>query len=348
LTVAGVLLSEYAIAASLVGLVILAALALTPLREDRYRARTAFILSALATTISYGGYRWLSNLTYRTDVDPSVAAANAKHKIAAVILDLITGVWHSAIGGYGGALESVALYRDSPSTILGVSYGLVIAFVVGVTCGRRRFAASTAPGLPRWKQVSFLSLALIGGLAPVSFMGRSTTLAEFGSRFVIPALPVAAVLTVLLVVTLFRPHVAWIPAAVLGLACGNAAVLVANTAVHHHRLVTSIGAALRPYVFSDSNYTVAVVSMNGMDYELTGIATKDWPTELGKKLWIYDYGAGLAALGSRTTCNPPTDLHKNLRLLERTGPIGRLLWVETRGENLVSIEPYCKGDAKVR
>jgi hypothetical protein len=345
LTISGILVSEYAVAASLAGLAILVESAVARSGEERKRALTTVVFSVLATTVAYVAYRRLSSLAYRADVNPLLAAENATHKVAGVVLDLITGVWHSVIGGYGPALHSVALYWDSPSTILGVSFGLVIALVLGLCCGTPRLAASMESEVHGWKRVCVLSAAVAAGLAPVALMGRSTTLTEFGSRFLIPALPVATVLTVLLVVTLFRKRYVWIPITVLGLVCGNAAVVAANTAAHRHRLVTSIGNALQPYASMDSDYTVAISSMSGMDYELTAKATKDWPAALGKKLWIYDYDAGLAVFGPRTDCNPRAELHKSLRLLERNGPISRLLWLETRGEKLISVEPYCRNAA---
>jgi hypothetical protein len=65
-------------------------------------------------------------------------------------------------------------------------------------------------------------------------------------------------------------------------------------------------------------------------------------------VWIYDYDAGVRAFGARTSCPSELQIHKHLRLLSREGPVDDLLWIEIRGEKMVSIEPYCKTAGSVR
>lgn len=348
LTVAGVLLSEYAVAASLAGMVVLAGWARERGdRAERKRGLTVLTLAASVTAVSYFVYLRLSNLAYRPDVNPVWVAEHAKSSLSALALNLITGVWYSVIGGYGAAVQALALYRDSPSTILGVLYGLLLAATLVLACRNRRDGEPSRTDVNTSQRIAVLVVAVAAALAPVVLMGRRATLTGFGSRFLIPAMPLAAVLTVLLAVTLVRKRMIWVPVALLGLASGNAAIVAANSAIHDRVLAASIGTALRPYVSVEGNYTVAIVSINGMDYELSARATADWPLDLEKKLWIYDKDAGTAAFGARTNCKG-AQLHKSLRLLERNGPIDRLLWVEVRDAKIVSIDRYCNNAAVLR
>ena len=343
----GILISEYATAASLSTLMLLPlVLRRAKTNWQRQRIRGVLVLFATIATISYLVYVRLIDLGYRPDVNPMQAGFTARHHLGGLAANLVTGVWHSVFGAYAAVAGTVGVYWDSKSTIVAVLCGALVALVLCVSS--RGDANAAEEPQPRSQTILMLSAALAAALAPVALMGRSTTLAGFGSRFLIPAMPVAAALTVRIALTIFRPRLVWVPVALLGLVGEYAAVAQASSAIHQRDFAASIGTALRPLVAANGNYTVAILSINGMDYELTARATSNWTLELERKVWIYDYDAGVRAFGARTSCPSELQIHKHLRLLSREGPVDHLLWMEIRGEKMVSIEPYCKTAGSVR
>lgn len=343
----GILISEYATAASLSTLVLLPlVLQRAKTNWQRQRIRGVLVLFATLTAISYLLYVRLMNLGYRPDVNPMQAGLTARRHMAGLATNLVTGVWHSVFGAYASVAGTAGLYWDSKSTIVAVLCGALVAAVLCVS-SRNHADAAEEPQL-RSQTILMLFAALAAALAPVALMGRSTTLAGFGSRFLIPAMPVSAALTVLIALTIVRLRLVWVPVALLGLVGGYAAVTQVSSAIHQRDFAVSIGTALRPLVTANGNYTVAVLSINGMDYELTARATSNWALEFERKVWIYDYDAGVRAYGARTNCPSDLQIHKHLRLLSREGPLDHLLWIEIRGEKIVSIEPYCKTAGSVR
>jgi len=344
LLIAGVLISEYAVAASLSGLAIQALLLVRSTGPDRRRLRTTLILFAAVTAISYLVFLRITDSTYRPDVNPAQAGLTLRRHLPVLATDLVTGIWHTVLGAYATVAGMLGIYWDSRSTILGVALGALAAFFLWRACrpGTRNESAISPAA------VAGLLAALLAALIPVVMMGRSTNLPGFGSRFLIPALPVATALTLTLALTLFGKSHIWAVVTAFGMIAGYAAVTQSSTLIHQRDLAASLGGSLRPYIDSEAGDTVAVASVNGMDYELTARAAAAWPSNLEKRLWIYDYDAGTKAFGERTACPAAPQIHKSLRRLTREGPVARLLWLEIRGERLVSVEPYCTTPEPIR
>ena len=92
-----------------------------------------------------------------------------------------------------------------------------------------------------------------------------------------------------------------------------------------------------------------------MQWELVPRLGADWPSGLTEKLWAYRYGGGpplaghreeaVKVLGPRERClhRPTRSIRKNIRQVQRRGPVEQVLWVAAGPGDSVIIEPYCKG-----
>lgn len=338
LAIAGVAFSEYAIAAVASGLIVfLGTRFATRCGNDRTRIWIATVVLALATAITYVVFLHFSQLeSSRPDVSPHMVGEAAKKGVASIALNVVNGAWHAIIGGYASALGRAGLYWDTKSSLAAIFYGAMTAALLMALIRRKSCDAPISRIRP-----SILLLAVAVGLGPVALMGRGTALPDFGSRFIIPVLPLAAACTVWIATTIANRSAGLVAIAALGFIAGNASVAYGASAIREHRLASKIGDAVRPYVQADSGYTVAVLSSEGIDYELTARATAKWPAAYAKNFWLYDYDAGLRAFGSRSACTGQGVIDKRVRQLNRVGPVTRLLWIEVRREKILAVEPYC-------
>jgi hypothetical protein len=192
-------------------------------------------------------------------------------------------------------------------------------------------------------RVTFLSLGLMIGLLPFKAMGRPTTLLEYGSRFRIPILPLAVTLTVALSLCLVRRKARWVAVATFGFLIGYSSWNFAYVAIQKHRTISAYGQALAPYVARTEGNTVAVVSMDRFESELTATTTLDWPVNLEKKMWVVGEGPGRKLFGNREACLLDPVLNVRMRGLTRLGKIDELLWVESEPGKPIIVEQYCWG-----
>ena len=117
-------------------------------------------------------------------------------------------------------------------------------------------------------------------------MGRATTLLEFGSRFRIPIMPLAAATTIGFMLYVVRSSARWIAVAMFGFIIGYASWISTYTAIEQARAIAALQGALKPYVAQTDGYTVAVVPFKRFETELTANITSTWPVGLEKRLWV--------------------------------------------------------------
>lgn len=345
LVVGGVFFSEYAIAALAAALLILAGLFQRASdARARWRLITAGMLLGSAALSTYVIFLQFVRLELvRPSVSPQAVGNVVNKSLVAVALNLANGLWYCVVTAYGRAFAGISVQWDSKSTVLGLIYGVLTGLALCWSTGawkNRRLRVRTPDIHPL-----FLFLAVAAGLAPVVLMGRGAALPSFGSRFLIPVIPVAVAVTILLALRFVKTRLAWIAVAALGLICGNSAVSAAADAWRASQMIASLSPVLLPLVAPQVGMTVAVFSEPGMDYELTARVTRDWPVDATRKFWMYDSDLGQSTFGDRTACRLPVDFNKDLRLVRRAGPVHSLLWVEVRDGSVHSIQPYCLSTA---
>ena len=344
LAAAGVLLSEYGVATNLVGCVILIGVALTS--STRTASRRLFLsaggLFALTVT-AYLLFAETADFSGRSDVAPAHLVSRGAAKWIRVPFDVIGGAWHALIGAYATALGSITLEWSSKSTIIGILFGLATAILLCLSIARRQVGtpAESSPGRLHWR-LAVLLPAILVGLLPFSVMGRAATLLEFGSRFRIPIMPVAASATVALALCMIQAPLRWVPVAIFGLIIGNASWAFTYGAIQQSRAIANVESPLKPYVAQTAGYTVAVVPFNRFETELTAKVASTWPLELEKKLWVIGPDAALVQFGSRSTCRPNAALQVQVRGFSRVGKLGEVLWVDAPSGKAASIESYCQ------
>jgi hypothetical protein len=343
LAISAVMLSEYGVAANLVGLIILLGTALTPSTGMSRHYKLGAAACLLAVTIAaYFVFTKLADFSGRPDVSPVYMAHHTIFQWTEVPFDVVAGGWHSWIAAYAIELGKITIGWDSKSTIVGVLFGLVIAGLLSIGTQNPADVSEKERPYSLAGRLAFLSLGLLIGLLPFKAMSRPTTLLEYGSRFRIPILPLAAVLTVALALSLVRAKVRWVPVAVLGLIIGYTSWTFTYEAVKNHRLIGQYGHALAPYVLRTAGNTVAIVPVDRFESELTATVTVGWPLELERKFWVVGETPAVLMFGNRNECREDAVLEVHMRGLSRSGKIDKLLWIEAHPGRPTLIEPYCR------
>ena len=339
----GVVLSEYGVATNLVGCAILIGVALTSSGRDARRRLVISAVSLFALTVAaYLLFAKMADFGARPDVSPAQMVHRGVAKWLEVPFDVLAGVWHALIGAYAAALGTITLAWDSKSTLVGALCGLLMAILLCLAIQTRRTGKSSEEHIGRSAlRVAVLLPSVLAGLVPFRVMGRPTTLLEFGSRFRIPIMPVAGAITLVLILSLVRPALRWIPVAMFGLLIGYASWTFTFTAIQQSRLIAALGTSLKPFVADAGGYTVAIVPFNRFETELTANISSTWPVDLEKRLWVVGEEPARIQFGSRSTCRPGAVLDIHVRGLARAGKLDELLWVEAPPGKPVSIEPYC-------
>jgi hypothetical protein len=350
-----VLLQEYAIAVVGVMLVVLslrARFATDPAMPRR--AALAMLACSVVAGLGYVAYAMLGDLAARPEVLPVHPLTLGAGYFAWMPLQLVLAAWR-ALGG-AVAAELARLDLASLAGLCAGAYGALVGALLFTGCRGERARASRTPAEPGF---TWLAAALALGLLPVVVMGRMPWDPGDGmsSRFGIPVLPVVASVVVLAVTTVVRPRFVAVPIVLLGFAAGHAAITDAWEATRDRAETARLGDALLPRVARDGGYTAAVVALPERalgprrQWELTARLAANWPPELRAKLWAYRFGGGpdlhyredaVRVFGDRATCQTPRTIEAGIRIVTRTGPLARLLWVEPRPDGSVTIEDYCR------
>lgn len=346
LTAGATLLSEYAVAATAANAVILAGCRWQSgdAAERRRLIRAAAMICILAAG-SYLLFLQMTNLDVsRPSVSPDAARGVVNKSVVSVIANFATGCWHASLGAFVRALGQVVLDWSGKTTLLAALYGCIGGLLLWGAMPSRR-----GPGKRPERTLlppAGLLLAIGAGLAPVALMGRGTALSGFGSRFLIPILPVAAMTTVYVLVRLVKPRFLCVVIVGVGMVAAHSSVSTAAAVRREFVSLSPLSDSLRPLVSTEPGFTVAILAQQGMDYELTARVTAGWPVQLEKNFWLFDQDHGMAAYGARHACRQSEVIDKEVRSLRRSGFVRRLLWVEVTKEKLVSIEPYCRGQVR--
>lgn len=331
---AGGILTEYGVVAAVSAAVLLW---LWPPGLELRRHLAAALMAAVAVA-SYLAYLGLADFSQRPKLAP--AGYFDPGRWIRVPFNAATRFWDAAVGEIGRSFAHFDLQWTSRSSLLAGAFGLGVGVLLWWAA---RPAVAVSDGRPPVRFTLALAAALAAGVLPIALL-RPIYRSGFGSRFQIPILPVAAALSVALLLAVVRPELHRLAAGFVGLLVGLAVVQESAAALRQRQTMAAVGEALRPIVAARDGVTLAVLSDDGRlchtAQVCTGMVTKDWPADLGRRLWVETAGEAASSIGTRAACGPPVLVGLDERGLERGAPDRRVVWVDVQGAR-VSAEPFC-------
>jgi hypothetical protein len=348
LTVAGVLLSEYALVA-LIGLG--SAMTFCVWSETRDHARSGAAthwrlwlrrLGALGVVaiVSYGVYARAAAASARLVVRPEYQLrAQGLRRILELPPRLGFALWEATVGNLAAAAGTIHLLRDSGPALACGAVGALLCYWL---LRRTRTGPETPAGSPL--RLGALAVALGVGLIPIIVMKVSPRAGSL-SRLWLPVAPLAASLCAGAILHVVRPEfrrrLAVGIAAVAAFAIGQSVLASSRT----YDEVTALGSKLRPHLAVDG-LTVALFAdyrffTLGEDVvpdpeELTARLTAGWSDDERRHFWAtvssYVYAPralpGLATVGSCALDEHDLAFQPDGKGLSRAGRIAKLLHVE--------------------
>jgi hypothetical protein len=309
--------------------------------EARYR-RTAWTALAI-TAVTHCFYLIVLHYTSTSATIPA-QHNNLLRRLEGFPFSFVSALWHVVVGAYGTFLGDFSLSWGSKTLLISLLFGILLAFVL-----RGSLANETTEALNSGNRVRTIFLALLSGLAPLVFnhpFWTETALpreSEAASRFFIPVMPVAACLTLSIVLRIVRARFRLLVAYVLGLLIGYSLLNQVWTGFRRQHLLSGIGTALKSYVAPGGGEVVGVLSTEDLcfaDFSCTAKASSGWSSDLTKSFWLYKPSEAVRTLGTRKNCTGVTVLHAGIRAVRRIGPITNIVWVQMAGDRF-TLEPYC-------
>ena len=334
LTGAGALLSEYGAVAAVSGAVLLA------VAEKGPRARWSAAGLAAVSVVGYVAYVRMGSFAARPLVDPTRQLGSLSVLLRAPF-NLATRFWDAVAGDLFLSASALQLEWQSKWSLAGVGAGVVLAAVLWRTSRSTPGESDAEQHVRRGRGILALTASLLAGLLPVALM-RPVFRSDFASRFEIPILPVAASLTVAVLLAIVRARLQPLVAAFLGLVIGAATVRLCADAVRQRRAMASVASVLEPLVRSGPGVTLAVLSGNDLCYTsqvCTGSITRDWSADLGRKLWVETAADARSSMGRRGACGSPVLTGLAERRFERGAPQAPS-WVDLV-DQAPRVDSYC-------
>ena len=365
LALCGIALSEYGVAANLVGVAVLFELAIASVTG--YARRRLLGSGSVFLALSLSGYALftkIADLNTRPDVIPAVQVRETLARWVGVPFDIASGALRATITDYARVLGAIVVEWNSKSTILGVLFAFLTAGLLCYGTRNRKPKQEVADESSLFTgRFAVLLLAVLIGLLPVRLMGRLTILGDFASRFLLPILPIAAALTAAMSLTLIANRRRWLAVATLGFVIGHVTWMSAYAAAQQHREIAAVGNLLRQHVEKMPGFTVAVMpydllvnpgnkdrfntTFDALNTELTATMSSSWPVELEERLWVMGPQNAETHFGQRSACDPAPELDAHNRNLQRTGKLDGVLWVNYQPGEPSSVEPYCQRTALI-
>jgi len=331
----GVLLTEYAVAASCcVAVLLVFAFTEVYRGERRLFLRCALAILAIAV-LSYVFFLVISDLGDRPEVDPRQRLD--RHAIEGFPFSLLTSLWQVLVGSYGTSLGRIVMERDSVSSVAAVAFGLAIVAAVSWIL-RRKGAA----GLPDPRRIRMLPLfaAVVAGIVPVALM-RPYSPIDFATRFYLPVLPTAVVLTLGALLWCVKPRFRLVSVLSLAFLAGTALFSDSFDDWRHQRRMDAAGRVIRA-ALAPEGLTAVVVSSEKLceapDW-CTGQVTRAWSVDDEKRVWVFDPLEGRRHFGDRHGAPSTQPLDVDVRTVRRVGVPSRVLWLEPDGHGF-RVEPY--------
>lgn len=343
------LVSEYAILSMIALSTVLAGLSLAePDLSRRRRAWVSIGLLAMAAAAGYLTLLGVSAANVRPEVRPAAQlGAEGLRRLSEVPLRLPFSYWTAALGAFLVKLGSVTLWSGS---MWGIPYGILVAVVVDRAARRDRTPTDRPLAAEDGRRAAFVSLAIVIVLVPV-IAALSSPRGGLASRVWQPVQPLAACLTLFVLVAIARSRFRLALAVTCGFVAGYGSMNAAVTARGIHRDTIALGEKLHKEL-SPSGLTVAVFSdfpsnpwVGGpapRPAELTARLTWTWPDADRRRFWagvytwpnLRDEMPGLGGL-----CSSERLLASESRGWKRRGRIERVVWVSYTPNHEFFIEP---------
>lgn len=334
----GALVGESAVPVGII-IFILFILGYLPQAEEALKQRAKRVAyAALATTaVAYILYRLT---TYSST---SHASRGVWRTAIGLPFNIFSAAWHSVIGAYGTTVGSLYLSWGSKTLLVSLAVGLLFAWVVASMTSLKNdpFAA--------WPRIQTVVLALVAALIPIE-IGHPYWVSiqfprqmEHASRFLIPILPVAVCLTIVLLLSFVQPRRRPVIVAALGILTGFTLLNQVWTGFHRQATLAAIGSSLKPYVAASPGTVIGVLSTDSLcfaDYSCTAKATANWPAESSRHFWMYTESEAWRHLGSRKSCQQPSQANPGMRAIRRSEPITNVLWIQLTNDNF-TLSSYC-------
>ena len=339
LVLAAGVLSEYGVVAAVAAAVLLYGLPVAG--SDRRVARAAAAALVVLSVAAYLGYIAVGDFSRRPLVDPR-QRLGAAHLLLAAPFNVLTRFWDATFGELARSVGNFDPQWSSKSSLAALAAGglMAAALLLAIRWGAVEGANEDEPSGRR--SLAAFAGALGAGLVPVALM-RPVYRSPFASRFYLPILPVAASLTVGLVLTVLRPRFRPHAVALMGLLIGLAVFQESARAIRTRQAMAVTGALLKPLVLSASGSLLFAVSDDALCHTAqvcTGAITADWPPELTRRVWIEKPTEAFTSLGSRASCGPLAVVGLAERGFRRSDFDPNPRWIELAAGKS-SIEPYC-------
>lgn len=341
----GVLVSEYGVSTAAVGATVAAGYRCPAGVElGRVRRWSPIVALLLCVLVAYGVFLGTSDSTARGSVSPKNAFREVVNLPKAGV-KLIGNFVQAVAGPYGAAFGRVRPDWDSKSTIAAFVYGILVGLVLWRMTRARTVSIPRESSIPRVPDF-ILPAAVLAGLAPIVFMGRYVTQEIFASRFLLPVLPVAVMVTIWFSLRIVRPGYSSLVIAFFGFLAGSATVEAAFSVGKAQGINESAGAALLPYVRNTTGLVVAVMRRGAYRLVVDDVTTK-WPAEQSRRIWVVDPSEAIALFGRSTACRDHPTIKTVYRTIERSGPVDELLFVDADNPSNIYIERYCHAPLKL-
>jgi hypothetical protein len=350
------LLSEYAFASALAGIVLFLWIAAEHPGVVRSRCRSSIALLIVSFVAGTLVFRFTADFSTRPDASGSALLSEVLDR---GILDnatwVVTTIWRVLFGAPAAALGEIRFIWGEKSTMAAVAWGCVVAWALTFTARRPAKAyTSTEPTSPSWRKPVALLMALSASLIAefwrqgLFFAGKYMAVEAYSTRFCVPAIPLAACVTVWVISSAFRERWWWLPAVLIGLMCGHAAFRMSYTEFRNERIYPALGRALEPYVRESEGITIAVLPDHyGREYTVVVKIARDWQPAVRAKLWALWDGRVGTYFKQRADRSSTCALNRSMSMkgsgIVREGPISQMLWVVPQADGQLYIEPYCVG-----
>jgi hypothetical protein len=262
-----------------------------------------------------------------------------------MITHLLHSLWTALIGAYGGAAKNIALDADTRSTLLAALIGIAAAALI-----LQSFRKSREIITNKKREMFAIILGVVAGLLPVILANQAPSAGDtYETRFFIPILPFAAIVTARMILYLIKAELRPIVVAVLAFITICTVFNGAFQVRREQKSMEGFAKILKPIVEKSSELTVVVVpdfeKLDGAD--ITPKIIFNWPPEIWSKVWILTMREIVPLNGPRTHCNSTKfNLPQRFLSVKRSGPISNLyfvpeFWHPKDQISIASFEPYC-------
>jgi hypothetical protein len=250
----------------------------------------------------------------------------------------VGALWQAVAGAYLAALGSVSeLCLKNTAALASVVLGILISVLLLLSCKDNKANSEVRVGGVSSALLTLLAVLFVGVL-PICLMDR-VPFPGNATRYFLPLAPYSSVIFVYLLSVVFNRRLWFMPALVVGLACGSAVTFTTYKAVKQRRAFSRYGDVLLPEAAASSELLIAVLPVDAPDYEMTGSITKNWPPAIARKFWAVSGTHSGSIFGPRSSCEN-REFARDIRHVSRSSTSARIVLITDAG----NIEPYCLGE----